>query len=109
LLGRHAILLLWRALTALEGEVGEPIVFDHFETFELTQDLPLGVATPLGAPSPARRPGLTDRPWRWERVLARRLFPHREKLRGTWLELHRRDWTTPELPSNVRHRRIFAY
>ena len=274
-LGRHALLLLHRALAALEGQLDEPVVLDHFETFELTQDLPLGVATAVGAhswfvyglePAPhartgrrspaqerrrkrrARRPtrggylgstrrlldrllplcrpgrrlhligddhpayraavarhprsgkilleshpnpprgpkgsprsaravardramfpvdllhgllrhslaahkretiafgrrangilerlflaaiwrnfvkgvserkgdpttpamrlGLTDRPWSWSRVLGRRLFPDREGLEGVWLELYRRDWITPELPSNTRHRRVFAY
>ena len=274
-LGRHSILLLLRALDALEGQLDEPVVFDHFETFELTQDLPVGVATPVGARSwfvygidpaphartgrrsavqeqrrkkrarrptrggyigstkrmldkllplrpkgqplrligdghpsyakaverharaedielechpnpprgpkgsprsaqaiaydramfpvnllhsllrhslaahkretiafgrrlnaiverifltavwrnfvkgvserrgdpttPAMRVGLTDRPWSWERVLGRRLFPDREGLDGTWLELYRRDWITPELPSNARHRKVFAY
>jgi len=274
-LGRHSMLLLARALAALEGQLNEPVVFDHFETFELTQDLPLGVATPVGARSwfvygidpaphartgvrspaqerrrkkrakraarggyvgsarrmldrllplcpegrrlhlvgdgkpaygqavakhrrsgeitlechpnprrgpkgsprsaeaiardeamfpvellhmllrhslaahrretiafgrrlnaiverlfvaviwrnfvkgvserkgdrttPAMRLGLTDRPWTWERVLGWRLFPDREKLDGIWLELYRRDWITAELPSNTRHRRVFAY
>jgi len=274
-LGRHAILLLHRALAALDGRLDEPVVVDHFETFELTQDLPLGVATAVGSrswfvyaldPAPhartgrrspaqerrrrrrARRPtrggylgsarrllerllplsrpgrrlhligddhpayrhavqghprskqirldahpnpprgpkgsprspqaiardramfpvdllhgllrhslaahrretiafgrrlnailerlmlmavwrnfvkgvserkgdpttpamrlGLTDRPWSWQRVLGRRLFPDREGLAGVWLELYRRDWITPELPSNTRHRRVFAY
>jgi hypothetical protein len=59
--------------------------------------------------TPAMRLGLTDRPWSWERVLGRRLFPDREKLAGTWLELYRRDWLTPELPSNTRHRPVFTY
>jgi len=59
--------------------------------------------------SPSEGEGLTDRPWKWERVLGRRLFPDREKLDGIWLELYRRDWTTPELPSNTRHRKVFAY
>jgi len=252
-LGRHSILLLARALASLEGQLDEPVVLDHFETFELTQDLPVGIATPVGAKSwfvygidpvptrdgylgsarrvlnrllplvpegrrlhiigdghpdyqravaqhprsedirlethpnpkrgpkgsprsavakardqamfpvdllhallrhslaahkretiafgrrlnaiverlfltaiwrnfvkgvserkndpttPAMRLGLTDRPWKWERVLGRRLFPVREKLSGTWLEIYRRDWTTPELPSNTPHRRVFAY
>jgi transposase-like protein len=273
-LGRHAILLLCRALAALEGRLDEPVVLDHFEVFELSQDLPFGVATPVGARSwfvygldpaphartgrrsppqerrrrqraqrskrggylgsttrvldrllplcsarrrlhlvgdghpafdravqrhpcaeaieleqhpnpprgpkgsprsaraiardramfpvdllhallrhslaahkretiafgrrlnailerlfltaiwrnfvkgvserkrdpttPAMRLGLTDRPWSWERVLGRRLFPDREKLAGVWRELYRRDWTTPELPSNARHRKAFA-
>jgi hypothetical protein len=274
-LGRHALLLLWRALAELQGKLGEPVVLDHFEIFELTQDLPFGVATPVGARSwfvygldpaphartgrrspeqerrrrkrarrakrggyvgstrrvldrllplcpdgqrlhlvgdghpaldqavqqhprtddielerhpnpprgpkgsprsaraiardramfpvdllhgllrhslaahkretiafgrrlnailerlflaaiwrnfvkgvserkndpttPAMRVGLTDRPWKWERVLGRRLFPDREGVHGTWLELYRRDWTTPELASNTRHRRVFTY
>jgi transposase-like protein len=274
-LGRHSMLLLFRALAALAGQLDEPVVLDYLETFELTQDLQLGVATPVGARSwfvfvvdpaphartgrrspaqerrlrkrakrqtrggypasarrvldlllplcpegrrlhlirdehpsytraikrhprsdeiesechsnpprgpkgsprtaraiardramfpvdllhgllrhslaahrretiafgrrlnaiierlflaaiwrnfvkgvserkadpttPAMRIGLTDRPWRWERVLSRRLFPDREKLAGTWLDLYRRDWITTELPSNARHRKVFAY
>ena len=274
-LGRHAMLLMLRALLALEGQVIEPIVFDHFEVFELTQDLPFGVATPVGAeswfvygvdpaphartgkrsppqerrrkrrakrparggytgstrrvldrllplcpegrrlrlvhdghkayrtaaknhpcadkietechPNPPRGPkgsprsaaavardqamfpvdllhgilrhslaahkretiafgrrlsaimerlylaamwrnfvkgvserkndrttpamklGLADRPWNWKQFLGRRLFPDREGLHGSWLDLYRRDWPTPELPSNTRHRKVFAY
>ncbi len=50
-LGRHAMLLLARALVELEGQVEEPFVLDHFETFEFTQDYPFGVATPVGAES----------------------------------------------------------
>ena len=50
-LGRHAILLLARALFELGGSVDEPFVLDHFETFEFTQDYPFGVATPVGAES----------------------------------------------------------
>ena len=59
--------------------------------------------------TPAMRLGLTDRPWKWERVLGRRLFPDREKLAGVWLELYGRDWPTPELPSNTRHRKVFNF
>jgi len=50
-LGRHGILLLARARAALAGRLDETVVLDHFETFELTQDLPFGVATPVGARS----------------------------------------------------------
>jgi hypothetical protein len=50
-LGRHALLLLARALEQLRGRVAEPLVLDHFETFEFTQDYPFGVATPVGADS----------------------------------------------------------
>jgi hypothetical protein len=59
--------------------------------------------------TPAMKLGLTDRPWSWQQLLSRRLFPDREGLSGSWLDLYRRDWTTPELPSNTRHRKVFAY
>jgi hypothetical protein len=274
-LGRHALLLLARALRHLAGRLAEPVVLDHFETFEFTQDLPFGIATPVGHdswfvygldPAPhartgqrsaaqearrarrprrptrggydrssartvrqllalrpagrpldligdghpaydhaARRPGhagrvrlqrfpnprrgpkgsprsaaawardramfpvdalhglfrhsvahhrretiafgrrlnalmerlfltvvwrnfvkgrserqpdpdtpamhlgLAGEPWSWRRTLARRLFPGRETLPPVWLELYRRDWTTPLLPSNIRHRLRHAY
>lgn len=50
-LGRHALLLLARALEEMRGGVGEPLVLDHFETFECCQDLPFGVATLVGSVS----------------------------------------------------------
>ncbi len=50
-LGRHAMLLLARALEELAGGVDEAFVLDHFETFEFTQDYPFGVATVVGAES----------------------------------------------------------
>jgi transposase-like protein len=274
-LGRHALLLLARALTRLPGGISEPVVFDHFETFEFSQDLPVGVATAVGAASwflyaldptphsrtgrrsaaqrrrlrrrprrrrrggyvgstsrvldtllapaaagrplhliadghpaydaavrahpqgerirlerhpnprrgprgtprspealardramfptdalhallrhslahhrretiafgrrvnallerlfltavwrnfvkgrserradrttPAMRVGLAEEPWEWRRVLSRRLFPQRETLPGVWRELYRREWTTPVLRSNTRHRLCYAY
>ncbi|HEY5719949.1 MAG TPA: hypothetical protein VIW02_06165 [Gammaproteobacteria bacterium] len=273
-LGRHALLLLARALGHLHGRLAEPVVLDHFETFEFTQDLPFGIATPVGHDSwfvygldpaphartghrsaaqqarrvvrprrprhggytgssartvrhllalspdrtlhllgdghpaydravrlagpgarvrlrrfpnprrgpkgsprspaarardralfpvdalhgllrhtvahyrretiafgrrlnalmerlfltvvwrnfvkgrserrpdpdtPAMRLGLTGEPWSWSRTLARRLFPERETLPPLWRELYRRDWTTPVLPVNTRHRLRHAY
>ena len=50
-LGRHAILLLAMARRELAGLSNEPFVFDHFETFEFTQDYPFGVATLVGSES----------------------------------------------------------
>jgi transposase-like protein len=50
-LGRHALLLHARALSFLRGRLAEPVVLDHFETFEFSQDLPFGVATPVGSRS----------------------------------------------------------
>src|SRR5688572_17598031 len=65
-LGRHALLLSARGLKQLAASCEEPIVFDHFETFEFTQDYPFGVATAVGTkswflyaidPAPHRRAG----------------------------------------------------
>jgi transposase-like protein len=53
--------------------------------------------------TPAMTLGLTDRPWSWARVLARRLFPDRQRVCETWMQLYRREWTTPTLRSNTRH------
>jgi transposase-like protein len=50
-LGRHALLLHARALDHLRGRLHETVVLDHFETFEFSQDLPFGVATPVGSDS----------------------------------------------------------
>ena len=50
-LGRHALLLMARALEQLRGRLGESITFDHFETFEFAQDFPFAIATPVGAVS----------------------------------------------------------
>jgi hypothetical protein len=43
--------------------------------------------------------GLTDTRWRWERVLARRLFPERTRASESALKLYRKQWTLrlPEL------------
>jgi transposase-like protein len=59
--------------------------------------------------TPAMRVGLTDEPWSWRRALSRRLFPDREGLTGIARKLYRRDWITPVLPSNTRHRLRLAY
>ncbi len=53
--------------------------------------------------TPAMVKGLTDAPWSWERLLARRLFPGRLPVPSSWMEIYRREWTTPALPSNARH------
>mgnify|MGYP001811720483 CR=1 FL=1 len=46
--GRHFLLVMSAALEALRCKPLEPIVLDHFETFEFTQDLPFGIATAVG-------------------------------------------------------------
>ncbi len=65
-LGRHSLLLLARSVAQLAGRLDEPVVIDHFETFEFTQDYPLGIATAVGSdswflyaidPAPHRRAG----------------------------------------------------
>jgi len=50
-LGRHAILMMALARGELGGLVNEAFVFDHFETFEFTQDYPFGVGTLVGSKS----------------------------------------------------------
>ena len=50
-LGRHAMLLQAKALAQLRGRVTEPFGFDHFETFEFTQDFPFGIGTSVGVDS----------------------------------------------------------
>jgi transposase-like protein len=45
-LGRHALLLSAHALEHLE--LDEPAVFDHFESFEFSQDFPVGIGTAVG-------------------------------------------------------------
>ena len=59
--------------------------------------------------TPAMRLGLATERWSWRRVLARRLFPKREILPPAWRDLYRRNWLTPALPSNTRHRLRQAY
>lgn len=54
--------------------------------------------------TPAMRLGLTSQPWSWRRVLSRRLFPHRLNLSPVLRDIYWRNWTTPILPSNLRHR-----
>jgi hypothetical protein len=43
--------------------------------------------------TPAMRLQLTDRPWRWERILSRRLFPAREPLSESALRLYTKGWS----------------
>jgi len=65
-LGRQALLLQAEALVDLDASVGEPFVFDHFETFVFSQDDRLAIGTPVGGkswfvygldPAPHRRAG----------------------------------------------------
>jgi hypothetical protein len=59
--------------------------------------------------TPAMRKGLAREPWSWRRLLARRLFPDRLPVPDSWREIYRRSWTTPTLPSNIRHELRLAY
>jgi hypothetical protein len=53
--------------------------------------------------TPAMKLGLTDKPWSWPRVLARRLFPWRVPVPPSWMKIYRRAWITPALPQNRPH------
>jgi hypothetical protein len=59
--------------------------------------------------TPAMFLGLTDARWNWKRVLSRRLFYGRMKMPGNWSQLYCRDWTTPLLSSNAKHRLLRAF
>jgi transposase-like protein len=48
--------------------------------------------------TPAMRIGLADERWRFERLLARRLFPQREPVSQSALRIYRKRWT-PALPA----------
>jgi transposase-like protein len=86
-LGRHSLLLLLAALEQSRERLNEPVVIDHFETFEFSQDLPFGVATAVGSrswfvyalePAPHRRTGRIS-PFQRERLAQR---PPRETRGG---------------------------
>ncbi len=47
--------------------------------------------------TPAMRLGLTDKRWRFERLLTRRLFPERERVSDSALRIYRKGWT-PRFP-----------
>ena len=51
--------------------------------------------------TPAMRLGLTKEPWRFERILARRLFPHREPVSDSAPRVYQKRWT-PALPKFSR-------
>ena len=59
--------------------------------------------------TPAMRKGLVPSPWTWERVFARRLFPDRLQVPTPWMDLYRRNWFTPSLPSNSTHSLRLAF
>jgi hypothetical protein len=59
--------------------------------------------------TPAMRKKVTSSEWSWQRVFARRLFPDRLPVPPSWLEIYRRDWTTPALASNTRHTLRLAF
>jgi hypothetical protein len=59
--------------------------------------------------TPAMQLGLTDNPWTWRRVLARRLFPSRISVPKHWMTIYRRDLITPEIGPNTRHALLRAF
>ena len=60
-------------------------------------------------PTPGMLVGVATERWTWPRVLARRLFPGRESVPTIWMELYRREWITPVLPTNTRHALVHAF
>ena len=59
--------------------------------------------------TPAMRLGLTDRPWRWCDLFARRLFPKRTAVPESWMRIYRREWITPAVGRNTRHDLVHAF
>ena len=59
--------------------------------------------------TPGMAIGLTDRPWSWERVLARRLFPGKIVLPPGWARVYRRLWVTSAIGRNTVHDRVNAF
>jgi transposase-like protein len=108
MLFRHSLAAHKRETIAMGRRMNS--LMERFFLAVIWRNLIKGVSERRGDPTtPAMRAGLTDRPWSWQRVLGRRLFPEREGVDGTWLELYRRDWITAELGPNTRHRKVFAY
>ena len=58
--------------------------------------------------TPAMQLGLTDKPLSWEELLSERLLPSRISLSESWMQIFNRNWVTPELGRNTRHRRVHA-
>jgi hypothetical protein len=59
--------------------------------------------------TPAMNLGLTEKPWSWPRVLARRLFPWRVAVPPSWMKIYRRAWITPPLPRKRPHALKYAF
>jgi transposase-like protein len=59
--------------------------------------------------TPAMKLGLTDHPWSWKRVLAKRLFPAKQRLPPPWMKLYRRDWDADGAKRFSRHRLKHAF
>ncbi len=53
--------------------------------------------------TPSMRLGLAEEPWRWERILSRRLFVERERPTAFDLDLYRKRWTPHLPPLNRKH------
>jgi len=53
--------------------------------------------------TPAMRLGLSGERWRFERILTRRLFQHREPVSGSALRIYRKLWTPGLPPLDRRH------
>lgn len=54
--------------------------------------------------TPAMWAGLAKAPWTWQQVYRARLFPGRLPISLGMMKIYRRDWTTPAVGNNVRHR-----
>jgi hypothetical protein len=53
--------------------------------------------------------GLTDEPWSWAQILARRLFPGRIRVPMSWMRTYRRDWPYPDVGKTLPHALKYAF
>jgi hypothetical protein len=59
--------------------------------------------------TPAMRLGLADKPWNWNRLLARRLFVWRVHVPKPWLPVYRRELITTAVGRNLTHHLVNAF
>jgi hypothetical protein len=61
-----------------------------------------------GSGTRAMKAGVTDAPWEWRRLLARRLMPHLEKVPEDWLEMYFRRLSFPAVADRKPHEKVYA-
>ena len=85
-------------------------VLERAELMTLWRNFVKGVSERCNDPTtPAMRLGIAPTPLSWSQVFARRLFPGRIPLPEGWMKVYKREWTTPAVGRNTRHRLAHAF